>query len=93
MYLFKSKLWSYKVTVAPSSMCTALELERYDLNIGKNNSSHHTELFGEERLIVRRGQRFELSLHLKPDSGKFTLDGNSCSLIAKTGRLVSNLPQ
>uniref|UniRef100_A0A8C7XUF9 Transglutaminase N-terminal domain-containing protein n=1 Tax=Oryzias sinensis TaxID=183150 RepID=A0A8C7XUF9_9TELE len=29
-----------------------------------NNSSHHTELFGDERLIVRRGQPFSITLHL-----------------------------
>lgn len=74
------------MTLASSAIRSALELERYDLNIGRNNSKHHTELFGEERLIVRRGQRFDLTLHVKPDSGKFTLDDSSFSLIAKTGR-------
>lgn len=69
-----------------SSLYSALELERYDLNIGRNNSHHHTELFGEDRLIVRRGQRFDLTLYVKPDSSKFTLDDSSFSLVAKTGR-------
>lgn len=75
-----------KLNADSSPTDTALELERCDFNIGRNNSNHHTELFGEDRLIVRRGQRFDLTLHRKPDSGKFALDDNSFSLIAKTGR-------
>lgn len=63
-----------------------MEMERCDLNVGANNSKHHTELFGEERLIVRRGQHFDLTLHVKPDGSKFTLDDNTFSLIAKTGK-------
>uniref|UniRef100_A0A8D3CMP1 Protein-glutamine gamma-glutamyltransferase 2 n=1 Tax=Scophthalmus maximus TaxID=52904 RepID=A0A8D3CMP1_SCOMX len=39
---------------------------RCDLNIKHNSSSHHTELNGEERLIVRRGKPFIIVLHLKP---------------------------
>uniref|UniRef100_A0A7N6C264 Protein-glutamine gamma-glutamyltransferase 2 n=1 Tax=Anabas testudineus TaxID=64144 RepID=A0A7N6C264_ANATE len=42
------------------------EDERCDLNIKNNNSSHHTDLNGEERLIVRRGEPFNIILHLKP---------------------------
>ncbi|MED6263256.1 hypothetical protein CHARACLAT_002610 [Characodon lateralis] len=34
-------------------------IEGCDLNIKSNNSSHHTELYGEERLIVRRAQESE----------------------------------
>lgn len=68
-----------------SSMHTALHLDHYDLNIGKNNTSHHTELFGEEQLIVRRGEPFNITLHVKTDSGRFALDDNSFFLIAETG--------
>ncbi|XP_075882355.1 protein-glutamine gamma-glutamyltransferase 2-like [Nelusetta ayraudi] len=66
-------------------MSQALHLEHYDLNIGENNASHHTELFGEERLIVRRGEPFNITLHVKTDSGRFPLDDNSFFLIAETG--------
>lgn len=65
-------------------MHTALHMEHYDLNIEKNNTSHHTELFEEKRLIVRRGQPFNITLHVKTDSDRFPLD-NSCFLIAETG--------
>lgn len=71
--------------LASSSMHTALRLEDYDLNIGRNNTNHHTQLFGEERLIVRRGQPFNITLQVKPDGGRFTLDDNSFFLIAETG--------
>uniref|UniRef100_A0A8C2WJF0 Protein-glutamine gamma-glutamyltransferase 2 n=1 Tax=Cyclopterus lumpus TaxID=8103 RepID=A0A8C2WJF0_CYCLU len=37
-----------------------------DLDIKSNTSSHHTDLCGRERLIVRRGQPFNIILHLKP---------------------------
>lgn len=68
-----------------SSMHTALHLDHYDLNIGKNNTNHHTELFGEEQLIVRRGEPFNITLHVKTDSGRFALDDKSFFLIAETG--------
>lgn len=55
------------------------------MDIERNNLSHHTDLFKEERLIVRRGQPFNLTLHVKPDSGRFPLGDNSFSLTAKTG--------
>uniref|UniRef100_A0A3Q2FDE6 Protein-glutamine gamma-glutamyltransferase 2 n=1 Tax=Cyprinodon variegatus TaxID=28743 RepID=A0A3Q2FDE6_CYPVA len=48
-----------------------LDIQRCDLNIKSNSSSHHTELYGEERLIVRRGQPFSIVLHLSPSK----LDG------------------
>uniref|UniRef100_A0A8C4EJD2 Protein-glutamine gamma-glutamyltransferase 2 n=1 Tax=Dicentrarchus labrax TaxID=13489 RepID=A0A8C4EJD2_DICLA len=47
---------------------------RCDLDIKSNSSSHHTELYGEERLIVRRGQPFNIILHLKTGSKEFTPD-------------------
>uniref|UniRef100_A0A8C4ELV9 Protein-glutamine gamma-glutamyltransferase 2 n=1 Tax=Dicentrarchus labrax TaxID=13489 RepID=A0A8C4ELV9_DICLA len=52
-----------------------------------NNSSHHTELYGEERLIVRRGQPFNIILHLKTGSKEFTPGETSFTLIVETGPL------
>uniref|UniRef100_A0A3P9Q0D1 Protein-glutamine gamma-glutamyltransferase 2 n=1 Tax=Poecilia reticulata TaxID=8081 RepID=A0A3P9Q0D1_POERE len=41
-----------------------LDIERCDLNIKGNHSNHHTDLFGQECLVVRRGQPFSIVLHL-----------------------------
>ncbi|KAM9856201.1 protein-glutamine gamma-glutamyltransferase 2-like [Aulostomus maculatus] len=65
-------------------MSQALSIERCDLNIKVNNSSHHTEPCGEERLIVRRGQPFIIILHLSPGSKEFS---QSCTFIVETGPL------
>uniref|UniRef100_A0A671TVI6 Protein-glutamine gamma-glutamyltransferase 2 n=1 Tax=Sparus aurata TaxID=8175 RepID=A0A671TVI6_SPAAU len=53
---------------------------RCDLDIKSNSSSHHTELYGEERLIVRRGQPFNIILHLKPGRAVFLLISLSISV-------------
>ncbi|XP_026222669.1 protein-glutamine gamma-glutamyltransferase 2-like [Anabas testudineus] len=68
-------------------MNQVLEIERCDLNIKNNNSSHHTDLNGEERLIVRRGEPFNIILHLKPGSKEFKLDESSFTFIVETGPL------
>lgn len=72
------------------SICAALDIERCDLNIKENSSRHHTDLFGEERLIVRRGQPFTIVLHVKPDGSEFRLDDTSFSLVAETGKPLLN---
>uniref|UniRef100_A0A8C4EJ58 Protein-glutamine gamma-glutamyltransferase 2 n=1 Tax=Dicentrarchus labrax TaxID=13489 RepID=A0A8C4EJ58_DICLA len=64
-----------------------LDIERCDLDIKSNSSSHHTELYGEERLIVRRGQPFNIILHLKTGSKEFTPGETSFTLIVETGPL------
>uniref|UniRef100_A0A3P8WV93 Protein-glutamine gamma-glutamyltransferase 2 n=1 Tax=Cynoglossus semilaevis TaxID=244447 RepID=A0A3P8WV93_CYNSE len=62
-----------------------LDIQRCDLNIENNNRSHHTELNGVERLIVRRGQTFTIILYLKPDSPEFRIGRTKLTLIAETG--------
>ncbi|KAM7412244.1 hypothetical protein PAMA_021945 [Pampus argenteus] len=64
-----------------------LDIERCDLNIKNNNSSHHTELCQEERLIVRRGQEFTIVLHLKAGSKEFKPNETSFTFIVETGPL------
>uniref|UniRef100_A0A3Q3IH57 Protein-glutamine gamma-glutamyltransferase 2 n=1 Tax=Monopterus albus TaxID=43700 RepID=A0A3Q3IH57_MONAL len=64
-----------------------LDIERCDLNIKSNISTHHTHLNGDKHLIVRRGQPFIITLHLKPGSTKFKLGETSFTLIAETGPL------
>lgn len=70
------------------NLYTVLDIEHCDLNIKSNSSSHHTHLYEEERLIVRRGQPFSITLHLKPGSKKFTPGETSFALIVETGRLL-----
>uniref|UniRef100_A0AAQ5ZRG8 Protein-glutamine gamma-glutamyltransferase 2 n=1 Tax=Amphiprion ocellaris TaxID=80972 RepID=A0AAQ5ZRG8_AMPOC len=64
-----------------------VEIERCDLDVKTNSRKHHTELFGEERLIVRRGQPFTVILHLSPGSKEFTPGGTGFTLIVETGPL------
>ncbi|XP_068588655.1 protein-glutamine gamma-glutamyltransferase 2-like [Cebidichthys violaceus] len=65
-------------------MSQALDIEHCDLDIKSNSSGHHTDLCGEERLIVRRGQPFKIILHLKPGSKP---DETSFTFIVETGPL------
>ncbi|KAM6981928.1 protein-glutamine gamma-glutamyltransferase 2-like [Tautogolabrus adspersus] len=68
-------------------MSQVLDIERCDLDIKKNSSSHHTDRCAEERLIVRRGQPFNVILHLKPGSKEFKLGETNFTLIVETGPL------
>lgn len=68
------------------SLHTVLDIERCDLDINSNSSNHHTDLYGEERLIVRRGQPFCVILHLKPGSKEFKSGQSSFMLIVETGK-------
>ncbi|KAJ8259032.1 hypothetical protein COCON_G00180440 [Conger conger] len=64
-------------------MAQALDIERWDLECEFNNTDHHTDLNGVDRLVVRRGQPFTISLHLR--SGTFRPGVNTFTLIAETG--------
>uniref|UniRef100_A0A671TVY1 Protein-glutamine gamma-glutamyltransferase 2 n=1 Tax=Sparus aurata TaxID=8175 RepID=A0A671TVY1_SPAAU len=68
-------------------LCTVFDFVRCDLDIKSNSSSHHTELYGEERLIVRRGQPFNIILHLKPGSGEFKPEAAGFTFTVETGPL------
>ncbi|XP_034064990.1 protein-glutamine gamma-glutamyltransferase 2-like [Gymnodraco acuticeps] len=68
-------------------MSQVMDIERYDLDIKRNSISHHTEQCGKERLIVRRGQPFNITLHLKPGSKEFKPGEESFTLIVETGPL------
>ncbi|XP_077371235.1 protein-glutamine gamma-glutamyltransferase 2-like [Festucalex cinctus] len=66
-------------------MSQVLAIECCDLNIDGNKSSHHTDLFADQRLIVRRGQNFTIFVHLRP--GSKTLKAHDAGFIVHTGRL------
>lgn len=70
-----------------ANMSQVLDIERCDLNMKDNHSSHHTQPFGEGRLVVRRGQPFSINLHLSPGSKEFTQGETSLTLIVETGPL------
>ncbi|XP_034022916.1 protein-glutamine gamma-glutamyltransferase 2 [Thalassophryne amazonica] len=64
-------------------MAQALDIENWNLECEFNNKDHHTDLNGADRLIVRRGQPFTISLYLR--SGGYQ-PGLSClDCIVETG--------
>lgn len=67
---------------------TVVEIERIDLACEENNTNHHTLLNGVDRLIVRRGQPFTITLHLKP--GTHFQNGADINFIAKTGSSITS---
>ncbi|XP_037096972.1 protein-glutamine gamma-glutamyltransferase 2-like [Syngnathus acus] len=68
-------------------MSQVLTIERCDLNIKDNKSSHRTELFADERLIVRRGQAFAIFVYLKHGSKTLKANDPSVNFIVHTGPL------
>ncbi|KAK5615047.1 hypothetical protein CRENBAI_006549 [Crenichthys baileyi] len=64
-------------------MTQALDIERWDLECLFNNTDHRTDLNGVDRLIVRRGQLFTISLYLR--SGSYQPGVSSLDFIAETG--------
>ncbi|XP_061841690.1 protein-glutamine gamma-glutamyltransferase 2 [Nerophis lumbriciformis] len=64
-------------------MAEALDIGRWDLECEFNNMDHYTELNGVERLIVRRGQPFTISLYLR--SGGYQPGLSTLDCIAQTG--------
>ena len=49
----------------PLPVSTDLILERCDLELEANGRDHHTADLCRERLVVRRGQAFRLTLHFE----------------------------
>lgn len=51
----------------PASVSVSIELilERCDLEIQANGRDHHTADLCQEKLVLRRGQRFRLTLHFE----------------------------
>ncbi|XP_034021561.1 protein-glutamine gamma-glutamyltransferase 2-like [Thalassophryne amazonica] len=70
-------------------MSRVLDIERCDLDIKTNNFIHHTDLQGEDRLVVRRGQVFNIVFYLTPGSPQLQPGGTGFTLIAETGPVRS----
>lgn len=64
-------------------MAQELDIERVSLECEFNNVDHRTDLNGVDRLIVRRGQPFSISLYLR--SGEYQPDSSSLTCVAETG--------
>ncbi|KAM8758068.1 protein-glutamine gamma-glutamyltransferase 2 [Acanthopagrus schlegelii] len=64
-------------------MAQALDIERWNLECEFNNLDHHTDLNGADRLIVRRGQTFTISLYLR--SGNYQPGLSSLDCVVETG--------
>lgn len=62
---------------------SALDIERWNLECEFNNTDHRTDLNGVDRLILRRGQVFTISLYLR--SGTFQPGVSSLEFVAETG--------
>ncbi|TMS19801.1 Protein-glutamine gamma-glutamyltransferase 2 [Larimichthys crocea] len=64
-------------------MAQALDIDHWNLECEFNNTDHRTDLNGVDRLIVRRGQPFTISLYLR--SGNYQPGVSSLECIAETG--------
>ncbi|KAK7916400.1 hypothetical protein WMY93_012161 [Mugilogobius chulae] len=64
-------------------MAQELDIERVNLECEFNNVDHRTDLNGIERLIVRRGQVFSVSLYLR--EGSICEPGAGLTCVAETG--------
>ncbi|XP_023692150.2 protein-glutamine gamma-glutamyltransferase 2 [Paramormyrops kingsleyae] len=64
-------------------MAQALDIARCDLDCEINNTDHRTDLNGVDRLIVRRGNLFTITLYL--NSGSYQPGVTDFRLIAETG--------
>lgn len=56
-----------------------------DLQSPRNNKEHHTREMGLKRLIVRRGQSFELQLHF---NRPFHFGADYLTFVAETGEFT-----
>uniref|UniRef100_A0A672IZQ9 Protein-glutamine gamma-glutamyltransferase 2 n=1 Tax=Salarias fasciatus TaxID=181472 RepID=A0A672IZQ9_SALFA len=60
-----------------------LDIDRWNLECEFNNLDHRTDLNGADRLIVRRGQPFSISLYLR--SGSYQPGVSTLDCVAETG--------
>lgn len=67
-----------------------LDIERWNLEFEFNNADHRTDLNGVDRLIVRRGQPFTISLYLR--SGNYQPGVSSLDCVAETGAAPTLAP-
>ncbi|XP_054074483.1 protein 4.2-like isoform X2 [Rissa tridactyla] len=66
-------------------MGQGLSIKNCDLKITMNNSNHHTEEISTERLIVRRGQPFTITVSFSAPLHNYLRQLKRTSLIVQTG--------
>ncbi|XP_068961969.1 protein 4.2 isoform X2 [Petaurus breviceps papuanus] len=70
-------------------MGQALYVNSCDLHVARNNEEHHTKEISSKRLIVRRGQPFTITLHIRPMVRGFLRVLKKVTLVAQTGKQPS----
>nr|XP_023423259.1 erythrocyte membrane protein band 4.2 [Cavia porcellus] len=70
-----------------TSLC--LGIKSCDLQAAKNNEEHHTRAISSQRLIVRRGKSFTITLHFQSPISAFLPALRKLALIAQTGQQPS----
>ncbi|XP_040083544.1 protein 4.2 [Oryx dammah] len=66
-----------------------LGIKSCDFQAARNNAEHHTSDISSQRLIVRRGQPFTISLHFQAPVHTFLRALKKVALIAQTGKQPS----
>ncbi|XP_078508008.1 protein 4.2-like isoform X2 [Lissotriton helveticus] len=66
-------------------MGQAFQIVKCDLNTRKNNAEHRTCEISTRTLIVRRGQRFTITLHFRKKIKKYLKNLKKLSLVMQTG--------
>ncbi|NXX41675.1 EPB42 protein, partial [Tricholaema leucomelas] len=64
---------------------TGLSIKKCDLKITTNNSNHHTEEISTERLMLRRGQPFAITVHFSAPVHSYLQQLKRASLTVQTG--------
>ncbi|XP_036592284.1 protein 4.2 [Trichosurus vulpecula] len=70
-------------------MGQALRIKSCDLKVARNNEDHHTKEISSRRLVVRRGQPFTITLHIRPMVRGFLRALKKVTLVAQTGKQPS----
>lgn len=73
------------------SPTTALSIKKCDLKITTNNSNHHTEEISTERLMLRRGQPFTITVHFSSPVDSYLQQMKRASLTVQTGNIITAL--
>lgn len=72
-----------------SSLTTGLSIKKCDFKITMNNSNHHTEEISTERLMVRRGQPFTITLSFSAPIHNYLQQLKRTFLIVQTGNITT----
>lgn len=74
---------------AVSSHTTGLSIKKCDFKITMNNNNHHTEEISTERLMVRRGQPFTITVSFSAPIHSYLQQLKRTLLIVQTGNIIT----